>query len=946
MDEDLYSRQIAAYGLNIMNKLTNIKVLIIGLRGLGIEIAKNIILSGFNEVTIYDSNIVNVRDLGTNYYLNDDNIGERRDKSCINKLKELNNYVNCRILDNEKLEESIFHFNIVIITEIMELEKIIKLNDICHQNNIGFIYCLSLGLSFFCFVDFENHLIEMLNNSELKKYFIKNIIKGEKTKIEIDSYLENFNLFKGDFIKISEIKGMNQLMNNNIKKIIKSNTNSFEIEENSINYDDYIEGGIVEEIRNPKLINFKNFKTSLEDPLIIDEFSPNNKDYNLHIAFLLLHEYYKTEKKLPDKCDNDIFLKYYENLKNINNDIIDLELIKKIYKYSFCNISSICGYGGGVVAQEIIKFTGIYEPINQWFRVEFYDILDKDNDDKQKIDSRYDEQIFIFGNEVQRKLEKLNIFMIGAGATGCELLKNFAMMGIAINENSLISVTDNDIIEKSNLNRQFLFRSKDLLKPKSEVATNAAKLMNNNIHCKSYKEIVSKETEEIFNENFWIRQDAVVIAVDNFEARRYISEKCEHYKIPYFNCGTNGTYGNFEAFLPGKTAPSYYPFNNKVVPSCTIKMFPSKISHCVQWAHYLFEKYFNDNIKDVKMLYEDKTKCYNTFDKIIDLRVRFNKYRKIFKLLKISIQNDINKCIKYSIKHFYKHYIYNINRILKMYPPDCINKKTNMKFWIGVNRIPHPLQFDLNQTICYDYIESFSYLLAKALSIDAISLLNKEYIYNYEKTLKIKDLKQKIFESKDFYELKINELKKNIDDFLINNLQKKKIIFEPIPYQKDSNDEKLLNFIFCSSNLRAKNYNIPEEKKIKIKFIAGKIIPAIATSTSSVSGLLSLQLYVICQNKDYTKFRVGCLNLSNNLLNIAIPEELKIKIKYELNNTINEIEINPSNKINELFNILGINEKEPKIIYNKKTYISENLQTFEELAIKNGDLIEIKINNN
>ena len=43
--------------------------------------------------------------------------------------------------------------------------------------------------------------------------------------------------------------------------------------------------------------------------------------------------------------------------------------------------------------------------------------------------------------------------MIGSGATGCELLKHFAMMGISIEELSLISVTDNDIIEKSNLNR-------------------------------------------------------------------------------------------------------------------------------------------------------------------------------------------------------------------------------------------------------------------------------------------------------------------------------------------------------------------------------------------------------------------------------------------------------------------------------------------------------------
>lgn len=47
---------------------------------------------------------------------------------------------------------------------------------------------------------------------------------------------------------------------------------------------------------------------------------------------------------------------------------------------------------------------------------------------------------------------------VGAGAIGCELLKNFAMMGLGCGPEGSITVTDMDTIEKSNLNRQFLFR--------------------------------------------------------------------------------------------------------------------------------------------------------------------------------------------------------------------------------------------------------------------------------------------------------------------------------------------------------------------------------------------------------------------------------------------------------------------------------------------------------
>lgn len=112
-------------------------------------------------------------------------------------------------------------------------------------------------------------------------------------------------------------------------------------------------------------------------------------------------------------------------------------------------------YGGGVVSQEIIKYIGLYKPINQWFRVQFFGILDKTiNHDTKLHDSKYNDQLLIFGDESQKKLENFNIFLIGAGAVvGCELLKYFAMMGISNNPNKMITVTDHDNIEKSNLSR-------------------------------------------------------------------------------------------------------------------------------------------------------------------------------------------------------------------------------------------------------------------------------------------------------------------------------------------------------------------------------------------------------------------------------------------------------------------------------------------------------------
>ena len=69
IDTNLYSRQIGTFGIETMGKLIKMNVIIIGQRGLGVEIAKNLILAGPKSVSIYDPEITKLNDLGSNFYL-------------------------------------------------------------------------------------------------------------------------------------------------------------------------------------------------------------------------------------------------------------------------------------------------------------------------------------------------------------------------------------------------------------------------------------------------------------------------------------------------------------------------------------------------------------------------------------------------------------------------------------------------------------------------------------------------------------------------------------------------------------------------------------------------------------------------------------------------------------------------------------------------------------
>jgi molybdopterin/thiamine biosynthesis adenylyltransferase len=77
-------------------------------------------------------------------------------------------------------------YNIVVITEIINLEIAETLNQYCRNKKIGFIYTAEFGLSSFLFSDFgEDFIVEDLTGLECKKYYIKSITNGCPGVVEL-----------------------------------------------------------------------------------------------------------------------------------------------------------------------------------------------------------------------------------------------------------------------------------------------------------------------------------------------------------------------------------------------------------------------------------------------------------------------------------------------------------------------------------------------------------------------------------------------------------------------------------------------------------------------------------------------------------------------------------------------------------------------------------------
>lgn len=83
-----------------------------------------------------------------------------------------------------------------------------------------------------------------------------------------------------------------------------------------------------------------------------------------------------------------------------------------------------------------------------------------------------------------------------------------------------------------------------------------------------------------------------------------------------------------------------------------------------------------------------------------------------------------------------------------------------------------------------------------------------------------------------------------------------------IDFDKDIDSHMLV--VAAMGNLRARNYCIPEADLHTARGIAGKIIPAIATTTAMVTGFICMEIFKILQNKPIESL----LNTSSNL---ALP---------------------------------------------------------------------------
>eukprot|EP00168_Porphyra_purpurea_P020171 TRINITY_DN838_c0_g1_i1.p1 TRINITY_DN838_c0_g1~~TRINITY_DN838_c0_g1_i1.p1 ORF type:complete len:660 (-),score=300.28 TRINITY_DN838_c0_g1_i1:553-2532(-) len=603
IDEDLYSRQLYVLGHEAQRRMASSSVLLVGVDGVGVEIAKNLILAGLKSVTLFDPTPATTADLAAQFYLTPDHVaaGTARAAASLPLLESLNPYVSVSLLEADDgasvaktVSSAASQYTAVVLVN-QSLAAQTAVDAACRPADVKFMSVGACGAFGRIFNDFgPAFVVSDVNGEQPRSVMISAVtVDGDDVVVTcLDEQRHDFEA--GDHVSFTEVQGMTGLNDGKPREIKVLGPFTFSLvgcREEVAAMGEYVRGGYATQVKMPLTFAFKPLPEAAAEPeYVIADFAKMMQMGSTHAAFQAIDAFRSTlGGALPtpgSAAHAGKFVEFVKAAAGSAAEDLDAKVLECFARTAAGVLSPMAAALGGIAAQEVLKATsGKFMPIKQFFYLDCQEVLPSPLPTEAECaptGSRYDGQVAVLGATAQKKLAALNYFLVGAGAIGCEMLKNWAMMGVGVDAagGGGIVITDMDQIEKSNLSRQFLFRDADIHKPKSVAAAAAVRVMNPDVNIVAHEVRVGPETEATFDDEFWDNLSGVCNALDNVQARLYVDQRCVYYTKPLLDSGTLGTKGNTQVVVPGLTE-SYSSSRDppeKSIPICTLKNFPTRLS--------------------------------------------------------------------------------------------------------------------------------------------------------------------------------------------------------------------------------------------------------------------------------------------------------------------------------------------------------------------------------
>lgn len=167
--------------------------------------------------------------------------------------------------------------------------------------------------------------------------------------------------------------------------------------------------------------------------------------------------------------------------------------------------------------------------------------------DKQKFLERYNRNILIerISEKGQQKLLNSKVLVAGAGGLGSTVLANLSSVGAGT-----IGIIDNDVLELSNLNRQYIHKYSNIGKIKVDSAKSWIKEFNPDINVKTYQmRLDANNYRDIIND-----YDLIIDCFDSYKSKFLLNEIAVKTGKTLIHGGVTEFFGQATVIVPGKTA--------------------------------------------------------------------------------------------------------------------------------------------------------------------------------------------------------------------------------------------------------------------------------------------------------------------------------------------------------------------------------------------------------
>ena len=352
------------------------------------------------------------------------------------RLAELNSYVPIRVVEEPQLtQEVVCRYQVIVLTDAT-LQQQLQINDFARASGTYFIAADVRGLFGSVFNDFGQDFI--CNDPTGEQPLSGMIVSVANDKEGMVTTLDEtrHGLEDGDYVSFSEVKGMEELNSSEPRKVTVKGPYTFLIGDTS-GLSQYKSGGIFTQVKMPKTIHFKPLQESLKQPeQLISDFAKFDRPPSLHAGWQALSAFRETVGRLPRPRNAEDAQQVIAKAKEIfmaagEEGEFQEKPVQELAFQANGDLSPMVAFIGGFTAQEALKAcSGKFHPLLQHLYVDSLESLPESVPGLPESEfapqgTRYDGQIAVFGKAFQEKITNARQFLVGSGAIGCEMLKNW-----------------------------------------------------------------------------------------------------------------------------------------------------------------------------------------------------------------------------------------------------------------------------------------------------------------------------------------------------------------------------------------------------------------------------------------------------------------------------------------------------------------------------------------